>query len=57
MAAALGGQNADLLQARHRYQGPEPENNFELADLLKIARPSIEYTQYYAATDVKVMVI
>jgi hypothetical protein len=57
MAAAIGGQNADLLQARHRYQGPEPENNFELADLLKIARPGIEYTQYYAATDVKVMVI
>ena len=57
MATHIEKQNADMLQAWNKYDGPLPANSHTLAHILGIVIPSFEYFQDYHNADIKVKVI
>jgi hypothetical protein len=57
MAQIIQRQNTGLLDAWHSRDGREPGTNRELARLLDIAAPPLNYAQDYATNDIKVKVI
>lgn len=57
MARIIKSQNADILKAWWKYAGRVVADNTQLAQALNIAPPSKEYSQDYAVSDVRVMVI
>ena len=57
MARIIKSQNADILKAWWKYAGRVVSDNTQLAQALNIAPPSKEYSQDYAVSDVRVMVI
>ena len=57
MAQHIQQQNADIMTQWLKRFGHCPTTNQQLAQRLNIAAPPAEYTQYYPANDIKVMVI
>ena len=57
MAGIIKRQNSGILDAWWSHRGAIPQDNRELAKLLKIESPPNEYQQDYAVSDVRVMVI
>ena len=57
MAKIIQRQNAGLLDAWHSRDGREPGTNRELARLLNIEAPPLNYAQDYATNDIKVKLI
>ena len=57
MARIIKSQNKDILAAWWKYAGRVVSDNTQLAQALNIAPPSKEYSQDYAVSDVRVMVI
>jgi hypothetical protein len=57
MAQHIQQQNADIMTQWLKRFGHCPTTNQQLAQQLNIAAPPAEYTQYYPANDIKVMVI
>ena len=57
MARIIKSQNKDILAAWWKYAGQVVSDNTQLAQALNIAPPSKEYSQDYAVSDVRVMVI
>ena len=50
-------QNKGIDEAWYKYDGIEPENNRDLAQILNLAPPPLNHVQNYAVNDVKVKVI
>lgn len=57
MCQRVSAQNRGLLEAWHRYNGTEPETNRQLAAILGLEPPPLNYAQNYAVHDIKVKVI
>ena len=57
MARIIKSQNKDILAAWWKYAGRVVSDNTQLAQALNIAPPPKEYSQDYAVSDVRVMVI
>jgi hypothetical protein len=57
MCQRVSAQNHGLLEAWHRYNGTEPETNRQLAAILGLEPPPLNYAQNYAVHDIKVKVI
>lgn len=57
MAKIIKSQNTDILAAWWKYNGTVVEDNKQLAQALNIELPPSEYSQDYAVSDVRVMVI
>ena len=57
MARIIQQQNTGLLAAWHSRDGREPGTNRELARLLGIDAPPLQYAQDYAVNDIKVKII
>jgi hypothetical protein len=47
-------QNSSIEQAMHDYPGTEPGTNRSLAQALGLAAPPEQYSQHYAASDIRV---
>jgi hypothetical protein len=50
-------QNSSIEQAMHDCHGIEPSTNRKLAQALGLAAPPEQYSQHYAAADIRVKVI
>jgi hypothetical protein len=57
MAQIIQRQNKELLNVWHSRDGREPGTNRELARLLKLDAPPLQYAQDYATNDIEVKVI
>ena len=57
MAGIIREQNAGIVAAQRKYPGQNPLTNHELASILNIAPPPIEYAQDYDQSNVRVTVI
>jgi hypothetical protein len=57
MAEIIRQQNSGLVKAMKTYAGYTPYDNQQLADMLAIAYPPVEYSQSYPKSDVEVVVI
>lgn len=57
MANIIGEQNQDILDAYWHREGTEPATNHELAKVLGIQSPPLQYAQDYATNDIRVKVI
>jgi len=57
MSNIISEQNQDILDAYWHHNGKVPNTNCELASLLGIEPPPLEYTQEYVVSDVRVKVI
>jgi len=57
MAMRIRQQNQGILNAWYGYQGAEPENNTQLAEILAIGEPDARAKQEYAVADIGVKVI
>lgn len=57
MAKIIKSQNADILAAWWKYKGTVVADNKQLAQALNIESPPSEYSQDYAVSDIRVMVI
>jgi len=57
MATIIQQQNAGIVAAQRQYSGRNPLTNHELASLLNIAPPPVEYTQDYGQSNIRVTVI
>ncbi len=57
MCQRVSAQNRGLLDAWHSYTGVEPETNRQLAALLGLEPPPLNYAQNYAVNDIRVKVI
>lgn len=57
MGHMIDRQNADIRKAWNKYDGNIPNDNLELANILKIASPPQEYQQNYTVSDLKVKII
>jgi hypothetical protein len=57
MANIISEQNQDILDAYWHREGKEPATNHELAKILGIESPPLQYAQDYATNDIRVKVI
>ena len=58
MAAEIDRQNSDIVAAWNKYQGHCPDDNYQLAELCKIAPPADkQYYQNYSDADISIKVI
>lgn len=57
MANIISEQNQDILNAYWHREGKEPATNHELAKMLEIELPPLQYAQDYATNDIRVKVI
>lgn len=57
MANIISEQNQDILDAYWHREGKEPVTNHELAKILGIGSPPLQYAQDYATNDIRVKVI
>jgi hypothetical protein len=57
MATIIDHQNKDILDAWEKYEGTYVGTNRELAQVLGIEEPPIEYFQNYPLSDIRVQVI
>ena len=57
MANIISEQNQDILDAYWHREGNEPATNHELAKVLGIQSPPLQYAQDYATNDIRVKVI
>jgi hypothetical protein len=57
MAKIIDNQNRDIIEAWQKYEGTQIQSNKELAQILGIMDPGIEYFQNYSMADVRVKVI
>ena len=57
MAQIIKSQNKDILTAWWKYKGRVVADNIQLSQALNISAPATEYSQDYAVSDIRVMVI
>ena len=57
MCDRVTAMNRGLQSAWHSYDGTEPKTNRELAEILKLEPPPLQYAQNYAVHDIAVKVI
>jgi hypothetical protein len=57
MAKIIDNQNRDIIEAWQKYEGTQVQSNKELAQILGIMDPGMEYFQNYSMADVRVKVI
>lgn len=57
MGWIINRQNADIRRAWHGHEGTLPQNNLELAGLMRLSAPPIDYAQDYAKSDIRVKII
>ena len=57
MASIIDNQNRDIIDAWQKYEGTQVETNKELAQVLGITEPPVEYFQNYPIADIRVKII
>lgn len=57
MSVHIQNQNRDLMNSWYNYDGKEPHTNRELAEILGLKAPPLNYAQNYEVSDIKVKVI